>query len=1347
MKKAEAQRAADTSFVGATGAGPCPQGSASPLSKLVFHWIQPVFTKGYKQPLTMDDLWEVPTHLEAASMANKFEGAWESEITLYHESKKGTPNAKQTIDGTIMRSALWKLWKAEVLPLSFLYVLSQLCNVLSPFMQELIISFVEKRGSANEQPVATGVGYAMGLFALQLVGTLLSNHFQQAIMQKSMAIRTMITTTIYRKSLKLSPTARAEFGSGQIINLITTDTMRVQFFMMQVLFIFVLPLILTVNIAFLIYSIGWAAVIGISLLPLAIPVQAWLFTKMKVIRKKQAPITDQRVKKTTEILNGIRVIKLFSWESSFADIISAIRKDELVQVLTRSVYQAFVTVQAQTIPVLCTCVSFIAYGLLNPLSASKVFSSMSWFNQLRMPMWMIPAILNSWAEFNVALTRIESLLLASEIDEEYAVKVPKESIVAVQIENGKFAWNGPVFPDGFEKPKLPDVAGDKKARAREEKKGPAGKERKGGMSSDSPSPTRSGAQKNVSSTSGSPSEPASEDASLTNINISIKGGSLTAIVGPVGSGKSSLLNAIIGEMRKLSGKVSLNDTVAYAAQSAWIQNATVKDNIIFGSKFDKSRYLEVLYNAALLPDLKILKDKDQTSIGERGINLSGGQKQRINIARLMYHEAKIVLLDDPLSAVDAHVGRHLFEKCIKEAMKDRTRILVTHQLHYLPQCDNVIYVKDGTIVEHGSFADLISSGGEFSQMFAMYGGSVESEDKEESVDEDKAGALLELEKLTAPNVDASNIMTKEDQAVGGVSAAVWWRYIVACGGIPFLVITIIIIVLNEAAAVVNNLWLSWWTSFTFSTLSNTQYALIYLALALFSALTAFMYSYYFAFTGTRASKIMHEKALERILRAPVFFFDTTPVGRIINRFSGDVDALDNSVALSLRQLASSASQTLSTFIVMCAALPIFIAAVIPAMIVYWFVQDVYRRAARELKRLASTSRSPLYNNFGETLLGVATIRAYQDQERFIRRNDMATDVSNSPNYYLSTAGNWLSIRLQLLGSVLVAVAALLGITSTVMGAALFGLCLTYSLSVTQTLANLVQVFTQCEIAMNSAERVEHYGYRVEIEKDDGQKQPPPQWPHDGSIHFENVTMRYSKNLPVVLDNISFDIRNKEKVGIVGRTGSGKSSLMQALFRICEIEGSIKVDGIDSQQISLKNLRTSLAIIPQDPVVFSGTFRSNLSPFSEYSDSDIWDALERAGLKKKVMCSEGKLDGKVEAGGENLSVGERQLLCLARAMLKKPKILIMDEATANVDMETDAQIQKALREDFGESTILTIAHRLNTIIDYDRVLVLDHGKVAEYDTPRNLLANEEGIFYSLIMQTGEANAETLKKLVA
>ncbi|KAI9332974.1 P-loop containing nucleoside triphosphate hydrolase protein [Obelidium mucronatum] len=1305
----------------ATNAGPCPKDTASWSSRMTFAWVNSLFKKGSKNPLTISDLWTIPDDVVCQSLADRFEVVWRAELERFQKQqetwKKSDSNgtqSKYTVDGSLLRNTLWVLCFKQVFPLGFLKVFSDLCNLFSPLFLQYIILFIQERDSV---PIGKGIGFALGLFGLQLLATVTINQFTQELAVIAISMRTAITAVIYRKSIKLSASARQKFDSGTVINMVSTDSARIEQFFNQINFIWTLPILLTINMVFLIHSLGWPALVGLALLV--------------------SPITDKRVKKTTEIMNGVRVIKLFSWETSFVDMISEIRKLELRQVLRRAVYQSVVMTQAQSLPVLTSCASFIAYSASNPaLDPAYIFSSLAWFNQLRQPIWMLPNILNTWAEFNVAMTRIEALLLAAELDTRETTDCI-DSEDAIVIENGSFEWSGPVYIEGVEGWTIP-----LKGKAKEgPKKKAADGEDNSKKSFKVEEEVELGKLGVVSA------------GSLRDINLRVPKGALVAIVGSVGSGKSSLLNALVGEMRKTGGAVKFAGNTSYAPQTAWIQNASVRDNILFGSTFEEERYVKTIYDAALLPDLKILQDADQTSIGERGINLSGGQKQRINLARLMYSKSDIVLLDDPLSAVDAHVGRHLFDNCIKGSLKSRTRLLVTHQLHYLPECDFIIYMEDGMISEQGTYSALLEGNGHFASMIRSHGAEHQDTSESDTISVEKRDVdllLAEIKDLVMAPKSAKSIMRVEDQETGGVQGAVWFRYMQAAGGPTFAIQLAFLIILVQGTRVGNDLWLTAWTSHEYD-IPNLSYIGVYAGLGIGLALSLFVYSIFFGYTGTRAAKSLHERALMRVLRCPVSFFDTTPLGRIINRFSRDVDSVDNSISTNFRQLAQQLSVTVSTFIVMCYALPIFTIPVVPALGAYWYIQNVYRKTARELKRLDSTTKSPLYANFGETILGISTIRAYGDANRFIRRNDHVTDVTNAPYFLLVTCQNWLSIRLQFLGSFLVLCAALFGVCSSTITASLFGLCLSYSLTVTQTLAMAVQNFTQTEIAMNSVERVEHYAYRLESEADPinpNNRPPSPSWPTKGEIEFKNVSMRYGPTLPIVLSNVSFKIADGEKIGVVGRTGSGKSSLMQVLFRMTEpFEGSVIIDGVETTgTMGLHDVRSAIAIIPQDPVVFSGTFRLNMDPFNQHTDSELWDALTRAGLKAKVNKSEGKLDGVVEAGGENLSVGERQLLCLSRAMLKTPKILVMDEATANVDYETDSMIQKALRQDFKSASILTIAHRLNTIMDYDRVMVLDQGQIREFDSPRALLENSNSLFYALVQQTGEQNAQVLRRMV-
>ncbi|KAJ3058718.1 hypothetical protein HDU98_005207, partial [Podochytrium sp. JEL0797] len=526
---------------------------------------------------------------------------------------------------------------------------------------------------------------------------------------------------------------------------------------------------------------------------------------------------------------------------------------------------------------------------------------------------------------------------------------------------------------------------------------------------------------------------------------------------------------------------------------------------------------------------------------------------------------------------------------------------------------------------------------------------------------------------------------------------------------------------------------------------------IYISLAVAQVLCNYMFNAYFAVACTKAAGVLHEAAIKRVIRATTLFFDTTPLGRIMNRFSKDQDNIDNTLPDCFRMFFSTSASVLAIFILIAAATPLFLAFLVPILGLYYLVQNLYRSTSRELKRLDSISRSPLYAHFGSTLTGLSTIRAYHEHSRFIQTTNAFLNRNNRPYFYLLMGQKWLSMRLEALGAVLVLAAAVAGVMAAggdgASSPAAVGLSLSYALQVTNTLSFCIRQFTEAEVAMNAVERVKFYAEEVEVEPNEGADLlPPKNWPSSGTIEVSRLEMRYAAHLPLILKGVTFRIEDKQKIGVVGRTGSGKSSLLQSLFRMVEpTRGTITIDGIDVSKIGLAELRSGLAIIPQDPILFTGTYRSNLDPFNEYTDAALWDAVARSGMKGKVGESEKGLDASVDDGGENLSVGQRQLVCLARAMVKKPKILIMDEATANVDFETDSLIQKALREDFADATILTIAHRLNTIIDYDRALVMDAGLVVEYDSPRVLLADESSQFSQMVAQTGVKNAEMLKEL--
>ncbi|CAG2240979.1 ABCC1 [Mytilus edulis] len=849
---------------------------------------------------------------------------------------------------------------------------------------------------------------------------------------------------------------------------------------------------------------------------------------------------------------------------------------------------------------------------------------------------------------------------------------------------------------------------------------------------------------------------------LKNIDLSVPEKSLVAIVGQVGSGKSSLMSAILGDMTKVKGTVNVKGSVGYVPQQAWIQNCTLQDNILFGNDMEQDKYHQVIDACALQPDLDILPAGDSTEIGEKGINLSGGQKQRVSLARAVYHDTDIYLLDDPLSAVDSNVGKHIFDQVIGKdsLLKDKTRVLVTHGVRWLPFVDKIIVMMDGAVSECGSYDELLSHDGAFAQFLKMY--LIQTEDEEEedpdekeikakilqrltsitSEDDESDKAVLSetddkkiLKRLISKDVEHpkspelqrlkskedelkqdekkstvdNKLITDEKMEEGNVRLGVFGTYARALG-VPYTCIILILFALNQATSVFGNIWLSQWTSDT--TLTNRSlepnstvyrerndyYLGVYGGTGIAIGIFLLSYVTLFMLRSVAASRKLHHEMLHSIIRAPMFFFDTTPIGRIVNRFSADIETIDNELPWTVQMFWDTAFMVVATFVVISYGTPLFMTVIIPFAFFYFVAQTV--------KRLQSKTRSPVYNHFGETVSGASVIRAYGAQERFIETSDQRIDMNQRFSYASITANRWLGVRLEFLGNLTVFSAAMFAVISVVRGdgidGAIVGLSISYALQ-----ANLVT------------------NYR-----------PSPDWPQNGVVEFKRYSTRYRDGLDLVLKGIDTQINAGEKVGIVGRTGAGKSSLTLALFRLIEpASGRIIVDEENLYIMGLHDCRSKLTILPQDPVLFSGSLRMNLDPMDEYKETDLWKALEHAHLKEFVQNLPQKLEYDCGKGGLNLSVGQRQLICLARSLLRKTKILVLDEATAAVDMETDDLIQQTIKQEFADCTVITIAHRLNTVMDYDRIMVLDKGEIMEFDSPNELLKNTDGLFYQLAKDAG------------
>ncbi|KNE55572.1 hypothetical protein AMAG_01463 [Allomyces macrogynus ATCC 38327] len=1312
------------------------------LSWLFFSWQTPLMRLGYSRPLEYEDMYQLPDSLSADANCKLVTEQWNHEVERVRRinddarakaeanptpEKDGAATKPPTIAPSLVR-VIWGAYGTPWLVAGIFNATNIACQVSSPVVLQLLLTYLQgeelhaKHPNAALPPSAPSwaggaYGYilVLGIFALQFLSTLSNSLMFFLTMRVGMTLRGGMVATVYAKALRLSAKARAaEFNAGRVTNIISTDTARLDFMMPQAHTLWAAPVQLVIVLCLLLRLVGIATLGGFALMAIAIPTTSAVMRKLSALRKQNQLLTDQRVKLMNEVLQGIKVIKLLGWEVAITDAVMVLRDKELALIKRLVVWRAWITGISQVIPAIAAIIVFATYYAMgNTLTPAIVFSALALFNQLRLPLMMIPASLSFLVDAKVAMDRISSLLTAEELSDqpEWLEDGPN----ALVVDGAEFEWED----------NLPQIH---------------------------------------------------------NAHLTVPKGSLVAVVGAVGSGKSSLLSGIVGEMKRTKGHVQVSGRVGYCPQQAWIQNATLKDNILFGLPFDAARYARAVRLASLERDFKQLPDGEMTEIGEKGITLSGGQKARINIARAIYFDADILLLDDPLSAVDAHVGSHLFNTTITTELKGKTRVLVTHALHFVPQCDYVVYLKDGKIVEQGTFDDLMAADGAFAEQMRNFGGltsssgSDESSDEEESTTEANSVAHLVAKKVvdvtdddahegdssgdsvvrlsrngttkSKPAKTAGKLMQAEERSTGSVEWEVYKSYMRAMGGVGGVSLILGVLILSQVFRVGNDLWLSAWTS-GWQNLSQNVYLGVYFGWGVGQAASNVLSAMQFAFGGLRAARAMHREAVLRVTRSPMSFFDTTPLGRVINRFSKDQDQMDNTLMDSIRMFLGTLSMTLSTFVIMCVASPLFIAPLVPLLVIYYYVQLFYRHTSIELKRLDSLSRSPLYAQFTESLNGIVTIRAFREQDRFMHVNRDFIDNNNRCYFETVCAQRWLSIRIETIGNFLVFFAGLFGVLSRGSSStALIGLSMSYALQVTGALNWCIRQMAEAEMQMNSVERIAYYAEQLETEAPPVTDVRPPtsQWPEQGEVVMDNVTMAYRQGLDPVLRDVSLRIPPGSKCGIVGRTGAGKSSLIVALFRLVELTaGTISIDGVDISKLGLSDLRTHLSIIPQDPVLFSGTVRSNLDRFNQADDATLWSCLERAGLKDYVQAQPEGLDAYVAENGESLSVGQRQLMCLARAMVRSTTVLIMDEATASVDLPTDALIQQAIRRDFAGSTVLTIAHRLNTIIDYDLIVVMDAGRVAEVGSPAELLANPESQFSSLIDETGPANAALLRRL--
>ncbi|KXS10818.1 hypothetical protein M427DRAFT_61533 [Gonapodya prolifera JEL478] len=1344
---------------------PTPEPKANILSKVTFHWLNSLLLLGYRRPLAEGDLYDVPHYQTVDAITNRFAKEWQKELDIHRASKKAAvaSGEKTSAPAPIqkgrktpsLRRALIRTFGIDWVLGGLYRLVSDTSNVTQPLVLQAFVNWLTKSGSSDGTG-KTGYLLALAMFALQILTSIFQHQYFYNSVRVGFGLRTAVVASVYRKCLILSQAARQDFSGGRTVNMMSTDTARLDFVSPQLHMMWASPTIICVCMGLLIMNLGVSALAGFFVLLVPLLLQSVVIRHLMGIRKIASAITDQRIRVIQEALSGIRVIKFNGWEDAILGMIEELRRTELVNVRKIVASRSFMTGVMQIQPVFAAILTFVIYTALgNQLTPGVVFSSLALFNVVRMPLQMYPLQITMVSDAIVALKRLETLLLADELQaddddgnsehQEQRAETDIKSEWVVKITNGNFKWEEAV-----------SVAKDTKGA----KKTPHGaKEPSHAKLAPVPVPIKDAAV--------ATDAPASVDetnvktksrALLRNINVAIPKGSLVFVCGAVGSGKSSLLNAIIGEMGKTSGTVEINAaSLAYGAQQAWVQNATVRENIVFGHPWNESKYWDAIRACSMVSDLEVLADGDLTEIGERGITLSGGQKQRVSLARCVFMDPELVILDDPLSAVDAHVGKHILEEVILKRFSGKTRIMATHQLHILPHSDFVICLNEGEIVEQGTYAELVAKdGGYLSEMVKNYGTKNKDEvDEKEDEEPSSTPAVPEFKttkKRAGTKGNDGTLMTKEERNEGAVPIVNYTIYAKASGGILTVGGLVLSLVLTQVARVGTDTWLSFWSTAT-DRGNEGYYMGIYVVLGLLQGIFAIVNGQIIAYGCNIASRRIHDAALEKVFRAPVTFFDVTPIGRIMNRFSRDIDGLDNMLPENLRMFTGQVSVAISTLVLVCVIIPLFIAPIVPMIILYYFIQLFYRSTSRELKRLDSILRSPFYAHFSETLAGLSTIRAFQAQERFRLENETRLNSANRSTWLLAVVQRWIAVRLDVISATLVFCATVFAtvLRNSYLGVGVLSLAVTYSLSMTNVLSFTVRQATELEMQMNGVERLSYYVNDLESEKAPvvEDRRPPEGWPNAGEITFRDITLRYRPELPPALEDVNLHFKPGTRVGICGRTGAGKSTLLMSLFRLVEpTSGSIDIDGVNVLEIGLQDLRDRLAIIPQDPVLFSGTFRYNLDPFEKYPDNEIWSVLAHCGdLRDVVEAHPDKLEMLVSENGENFSVGQRQLICLARAALRRSRVVVLDEATASVDLATDAFIQKSLRSSdvFEQSTIVTIAHRIQTIIDYDMIVVMSQGKVVEVGTPAELVDVEGGWFAKLVLETGGAQAENLHRL--
>ncbi|ETI44573.1 hypothetical protein F443_10730 [Phytophthora nicotianae P1569] len=1274
-----------------------PGARAHWLSRVTFSWLGPLLDQGAAQPLQAEDLWSLEPEDDTARVTNTLRDA------VNHPD-----NSNQSLWIPIRQAFGFNMYVAGACKLA-----GDCFGFVGPICINALIKYVEDPKVAMFSTSHYGYILSGTLFVASVLQTLCLHQHHHLVIREAIRVRSALTMLVYEKSLKISSQTKSTLGSGRILNMATIDTNRILELFYVIHYSWAAPIQLIIGMLLLVHYLGTASFAGVIIMIILLPTSAGLSSQAAKISKKMLECTDRRLKFLTELFQHIRVIKFYAWESEMLGQVDEIRTKELYYLKKMIIWNAYGRVILQAGPVLVSFGTFAAYSYVQnePLTADKAFTAITLFSIFRLPLMVLPQVFSLLFQANVSVKRLESFLyLEGQQRSSTSLSASFISDPSFEIRHATFKWSN--------------------------------EEDKTTKESDNDS----------------------VPAQLSNVTVSIPKGKLTLVVGAVGSGKSTLLATLLGELQPEYGVVRIPTRyVSYAAQTPYLINASVQDNILFGAPLDTARLHRVIKSCELEKELVGLPNGFQSEIGENGVTLSGGQKQRVSIARAVYSkDQELYVFDDSLSALDVHVATRVFNQCFNEStgglLAGCTRVLSTHSLQFAHLADWIIVMDNMKVAEMGTFEDLtrVTPNGKFATMLKSFQRADETSIVEDSNSGDQSGNLNTIRSKSRSSSSVSDVaagtgvlVQDEEKAEGNLSWSVYSSYFVSCGVIS-TVGAFALLFGTQISSVSTDLWLTNWTSNKPTGVNLTFYLSIYAYLGLSTIVLGFVGDLCCRYAGLSASKQIHYRLLRHVIKGTMRFFDTTPVGRILNRFSNDVNTIDQKLNTAIVQFVTMLLALVSMLAIQSSTAPVLLILLIPVFICYVAYQRFYGKSCRELQRLDNISKSPVYAHLTQTLNGLVTIRTFEMVEQSQHTQAMKINENTKAFLLLNLINRWLGVRLEFLGAVITfAVAFFVSRDHVALSSAMAGLLLSYSQNMTSLLNWIIRNNIDMENMMNSVERTDEY-CRVNTEPvtllshhyeryttpKSRTLQLRPHWPEHGKINFVNVCVRYDPLSAPVLHNVTFTVKGGEKVGICGRTGAGKSSLLLALFRMVSFDsgvggGSIYIDEVATTALTLSELRSRMAIIPQDPVLFAANVRFNLDPTGQATDNELWNAIRKSRLENFIKSLRGGLDAEVLEGGDNFSVGERQLICLARAILRNSKILCLDEATASMDHSTDEFIQASIRREFAEATVLTIAHRVETILDYDKILVLKQGHIAEFGSPSELLNKRNGEFAGML----------------